>query len=44
MNPLLYSTDEETGKRKFSGKKLFGLGAAGLIAAPFIQKGLGYGP
>ena len=37
-NPLLYT------KGKFSGKKAFGLGAAGLIAAPFIQKGLGYGP
>ena len=29
---------------KFSGKHAFGLGAAGLIAAPFIQKALGYGP
>ena len=29
---------------KFSGKHAFGLGAAGLIAAPFIQKAMGYGP
>ena len=28
---------------KFSGKHAFGLGAAGLIAAPFIQKKLGWG-
>jgi len=28
----------------FSGKHAFGLGAAGLIAAPFIQKKLGWGP
>ena len=28
----------------FSGKKAFGLGAAGLIAAPFIQQALGSGP
>ena len=41
-NPLLWSGDPD--KRKFSGKKLFGLGAAGMIAAPFIQKKLGYGP
>ena len=41
-NPLLYSTID--GARKFSGKKAFGLGAAGLIAAPFIQKAMGYGP
>ena len=38
-NPLLY-----TDKGKLSGKKLFGLGAAGMIAAPFVQKALGYGP
>ena len=37
-NPLLYTDN------KFSGKKAFGLGAAGLIAAPFIQKAMGYGP
>jgi hypothetical protein len=29
---------------KFSGKHAFGLGAAGLIAAPFLQKAMGYGP
>ena len=28
---------------EFSGKHAFGLGAAGLIAAPFIQKSLGWG-
>ena len=28
----------------FSGKHAFGLGAGALIAAPFIQKALGYGP
>ena len=38
MNPLLYTN------QRFSGKKAFGLGAAGLIAAPFIQKAMGYGP
>ena len=38
MNPLLY-TD-----RKLSGKKMFGLGAGAMVAAPFIQKALGYGP
>ena len=37
-NPLLYTNN------KFSGKKAFGLGAAGMIAAPFIQKALGAGP
>ena len=41
-NPLLWSG--AAGDRKFSGKKLFGLGAAGMIAAPFIQKAMGYGP
>ena len=41
-NPLLWSGKE--GARKLSGKKLFGLGAAGMIAAPFVQKALGYGP
>ena len=41
-NPLLYSTVD--GKQKFSGKKLFGLGAGAAIAAPFIQKALGAGP
>jgi len=29
---------------KFSGKKLFGLGAGAAIAAPFIQKALKWGP
>ena len=29
---------------KFNPKHAFGLGAAGLIAAPFIQKAMGYGP
>ena len=29
---------------KFSGKKLFGLGAGAAIAAPFLQKALGFGP
>ena len=29
---------------KFSGKKLFGLGAGAMIAAPFLQKALGAGP
>ena len=43
-NPLLYSLDPKTGLRKFSGKKAFGLGAAGLIAAPFVQKALKMGP
>jgi hypothetical protein len=38
MNPLLY-TDQ-----KLSGKKMFGLGAGAMVAAPFIQKALGYGP
>ena len=37
-NPLLYTGGQ------LSKKKMFGLGAAGLIAAPFIQKALGYGP
>ena len=37
-NPLLY-TDQ-----KLSGKKMFGLGAGAMVAAPFIQKALGYGP
>ena len=41
-NPLLYSGPEDD--RKFSGWKAAGLGAAGLIAAPFIQKKLGWGP
>ena len=39
---LLFSG--EGAKRALSGKKLFGLGAAGLIAAPFIQKAMGFGP
>ena len=29
---------------KFSGKKLFGLGAGAAIAAPFLQKALKWGP
>ena len=37
-NPLLYTDGV------FSGRKALGLGAAGLIAAPFIQKKLGWGP
>ena len=41
-NPLLYSTVD--GARKFSGKKLFGLGAGAMIAAPFIQSALKLGP
>ena len=43
MNPLLYSKNK-LGEQVFSGKKAFGLGALGLVAAPFIQKKLGYGP
>jgi hypothetical protein len=37
-NPLLYTGGQ------LSGKKMFGLGAGALIAAPFVQKALGYGP
>ena len=41
-NPLLWSGAADD--RKFSGWKAAGLGAAGLVAAPFIQKKLGWGP
>ena len=42
LSGLLYSGEGD--KRALNYKKLFGLGAAGMIAAPFIQKKLGYGP
>ena len=39
---LLYSGKDAD--RKFSGKKLFGLGAGAALAMPFIQKAMGSGP
>ena len=39
---LLYSGVGD--KRKLSGKKMFGWGAAGLMAAPFVQSALKMGP
>ena len=42
LGNLLYSG--KGANRALSGKKLFGLGAGAMIAAPFVQKALGAGP